>query len=226
MSYLVGRKPIWCPGCPLHWGLYTLAEVFGRLGLKKENLWVISGIGCTGRMANYFACNTLHTTHGRAIPVAEGVKIAQPEAKVVVISGDGDLLSIGLGHLLHAARRNSPLTVICFNNQVYAMTGGQTSPTTPKGRKTKTEPLGVRFPPLKPKKLLEGFRDILFAQTLVFQTQHFVTQVQKALTFPGFSFVEVISFCRVNNLDFRKAKDPNLAIAHFLKEQKVKLKIS
>ena len=134
---------IWCPGCPLSWGIMALSQAFTQLGLKREKTWVVSGIGCTGRMANYFSCHSAHTTHGRAVPVAEGIKLADTSKDVFVVSGDGDLLSIGLSHLIHAARRNTPIKVICFNNSVYAMTGGQTSPTTPTGAPTETHPLSL-----------------------------------------------------------------------------------
>lgn len=207
---------IWCPGCPLTWGLIALAQSFNQLGLKKEKTWLISGIGCTGRMANYFACLTAHTTHGRAIPLAEGVKLADPEKNVFVVSGDGDLLSIGLSHLIHTARRNTPLKVICFNNAVYAMTGGQTSPTTPQKAPTETHPQGSPYPPLEAEKIFQPLPQAFFARTLVYQLNHFIKTVKKAYQHPGFAFVEVMSFCRINDPRFKQAKDVDQAIKKFL----------
>lgn len=208
---------IWCPGCPLSWGLMTTIAAFEELKLKPENTWVVSGIGCTGRMANYFACLTAHTTHGRGVPVAEGIKLADPGKDVFLISGDGDLLSIGLSHLIHAARRNTPIKVICFNNSVYAMTGGQTSPTTPVGAPTETHPGGSPYLPIEPENLFQSFPKIFFRRTMVYHRDHFVETIKGAYAHPGFAFVEVISFCRINDPRFKQAKNPDQLIGQFLR---------
>jgi 2-oxoglutarate ferredoxin oxidoreductase subunit beta len=122
---------IWCAGC----GIGTTVNCFGRAllesGLDLERTVVVSGIGCTGRVAGYINLDSFHTTHGRAIPFATGLKLANPRLNVIVYSGDGDLFAIGGNHIIHAARRNMDLKIICVNNFTYAMTGGQTAPTTP-----------------------------------------------------------------------------------------------
>src|SRR5512133_1481107 len=131
---------IWCPGC----GIGTTVNSFSRAlidsNVDLQNLAVVSGIGCTGRVAGYVKLDSFHTTHGRAIPFATGLKLANPKLNVIVYSGDGDLAAIGGNHLIHAARRNLDLKIICVNNLTYAMTGGQTAPTTPDTATTATSP--------------------------------------------------------------------------------------
>src|SRR3954451_25381511 len=135
------RMPhIWCPGC----GIGTTVNCFARALVESktdlDRVAVVSGIGCTGRVAGYVKLDSFHTTHGRAIPFATGLKLANPSLQVVVYSGDGDLFAIGGNHLIHAARRNLDIKVICVNNLIYAMTGGQTAPTTPDTALTPTSP--------------------------------------------------------------------------------------
>ena len=126
------RMPhIWCPGCGIGTVVTSFAEAVKASGIDMDKIAVVSGIGCTGRVAGYVKFDSFHTTHGRAIPFATGLKLANPELKVVVFSGDGDLTGIGGNHLIHAARRNMDMTVICVNNFTYGMTGGQVTPTTP-----------------------------------------------------------------------------------------------
>src|SRR5512137_1672165 len=126
------RMPhIWCPGCGIGTTVNCFAQALNGSGLDLDNTAIVSGIGCSGRVAGYLNLDSFHTTHGRAIPFATGLKLANPKLKVVVYSGDGDLTSIGGNHLIHAARRNVPLTVILVNNLNYGMTGGQFGPTTP-----------------------------------------------------------------------------------------------
>ena len=123
---------IWCPGCGIGTSVNSFAHALIESKIDLQNRWlIVSGIGCTGRVAGYVKLDSFHTTHGRAIPFATGLKLANPKLNVVVYSGDGDLFAIGGNHLIHAARRNIDLKVICVNNLIYAMTGGQTAPTTP-----------------------------------------------------------------------------------------------
>ena len=133
---------IWCPGCGLGSVLHSLLTALIKSGLDLDRVAVVSGIGCTGRAAGYIKLDSFHTTHGRAVPFATGLKLANPDLKVVVFSGDGDLAAIGGNHLIHAARRNMDLTVICVNNFNYGMTGGQVGPTTPIAGRTSTSPYG------------------------------------------------------------------------------------
>src|SRR3970040_1343520 len=127
---------VWCPGCGLGLILKQVAQVLKELNMDYTNTTVVSGVGCTGRMSGYLDLDGVYTLHGRTVPVAEAIKTVNPDLNVVVISGDGDLGSIGGNHLLHAIRRNPNITVVCNNNEVYGLTGGQAGPTTPKGTST------------------------------------------------------------------------------------------
>src|SRR5512138_241895 len=139
----IDRMPhIWCSGCGLGTTVNCFVRAIDGCGIEMDNISVVSGIGCTGRVAGYLKLDSFHTTHGRPIPFATGLKLANPHLKVVVYSGDGDLFAIGGNHFIHAARRNMDLTVICVNNMIYAMTGGQTAPTTPLGATQTTAPFG------------------------------------------------------------------------------------
>ena len=139
----VNRLPhIWCPGCGHGILMRDVAQAIENCGLDPDKVVIVSGIGCSSRAAGYMNYNTLHTTHGRAIAFATGVKLANPELTVIVITGDGDASAIGGNHLIHACRRNIDLTVVVFNNNIYGMTGGQYSPTTPHGEKGTTAPYG------------------------------------------------------------------------------------
>ncbi len=134
---------IWCPGCGIGTSVNSFAHALIDAKIDTRNVAIVSGIGCTGRVAGYVKQDSFHTTHGRAIPFATGLKLANPKLNVVVYSGDGDLFAIGGNHLIHAARRNVDLKVICINNLIYAMTGGQTAPTTPGDVITSTNPYGT-----------------------------------------------------------------------------------
>ncbi len=139
---------VWCSGCGIGIVMSALIRAISRLELEKDDIALVSGIGCTGRMPVYMDFNTIHTTHGRALAFATGLKIAQPKLKVIVIMGDGDALAIGGNHFIHSARRNMDLTAIVVNNSIYGMTGGQYSPTTPLDGKATTAPYGNIEPPM------------------------------------------------------------------------------
>jgi 2-oxoglutarate ferredoxin oxidoreductase subunit beta len=190
------RMPhIWCPGC----GIGTTVNCFTRALLdSKANLdkvAVVSGIGCTGRVAGYASLDSFHTTHGRAIPFATGLKLANPELQVVVYSGDGDLFAIGGNHFIHAARRNMDLKVICVNNMIYAMTGGQTAPTTPGTAITSTSPYGVSEPTFNLVALADAAGASYVARWTTYHVKQLARSMEEILNKKGFCFIEVISPC-------------------------------
>jgi 2-oxoglutarate ferredoxin oxidoreductase subunit beta len=190
------RMPhIWCAGC----GIGTTVNCFVRALLdSKANLdkvAIVSGIGCTGRVAGYARLDSFHTTHGRAIPFATGLKLANPELQVVVYSGDGDLFAIGGNHFIHAARRNMDLKVICVNNLTYAMTGGQTAPTTPDGVISATSPYGVFEPAFNLVQLAEAAGAAYVARWTTFHVKQLSRSMEEILKKKGFCFIEIISPC-------------------------------
>jgi 2-oxoglutarate/2-oxoacid ferredoxin oxidoreductase subunit beta len=190
------RMPhIWCPGC----GIGTTVNCFVRALLESktdlDRVAVVSGIGCTGRVAGYARLDSFHTTHGRAIPFATGLKLANPDLQVVVYSGDGDLTAIGGNHLIHAARRNIDLKVICVNNMIYAMTGGQTAPTTPTGAITSTAPFGVFEPAFNLVQLAESAGASYVARWTAYHVKQLTRSMIEALHKKGFCFIEVLSPC-------------------------------
>jgi len=190
------RMPhIWCPGC----GIGTTVNCFVRALLESKadlnKVAVVSGIGCTGRVAGYVKLDSFHTTHGRAIPFATGLKLANPELQVVVYSGDGDLAAIGGNHLIHAARRNIDLKVICVNNMIYAMTGGQTAPTTPIGANTSTAPYGVFEPAFNLAQLAESAGASYVARWTTYHVKQLTRSMTEVLHKRGFCFIEVLSPC-------------------------------
>jgi len=187
----------WCAGCGIGLVVNNTAKIFEELGLKKEKTTVVSGIGCTGRAAGYFNLDTIHGLHGRAIPIAEGVKLAKPEMNVIVISGDGDLVGIGGNHLIHACKRNTNITVICNNNSTYGMTGGQRSPTTEKGIKTLTSPYGNIEDPVNIQGLVRANKRF-YARTTTFHLAHMKKCIKEAIEHEGFAFVDIISHCVEN----------------------------
>src|SRR4051812_5936587 len=190
------RMPhIWCPGC----GIGTTVNCFSRALLDSKadlnKIAVVSGIGCTGRVAGYVNLDSFHTTHGRAIPFATGLKLANPKLNVVVYSGDGDLFAIGGNHLIHAARRNVDLKVVCVNNLIYAMTGGQTAPTTPGDVVTSTNPYGTYDPAFNLPYLVEAAGAVYVARWTAFHVKQLARSMQEMFAKKGFSFIEVRSPC-------------------------------
>jgi 2-oxoglutarate ferredoxin oxidoreductase subunit beta len=190
------RMPhIWCPGCGIGTTVncFTRALIDSKTDLKK--LSIVSGIGCTGRVAGYVNLDSFHTTHGRAIPFATGLKLANPELNVVVYSGDGDLFAIGGNHLIHAARRNVDIKVICVNNLIYAMTGGQTAPTTPGEVVTSTAPYGTYDPAFNLPALVEAAGAVFVARWTTFHVVQLAKSMKEMFSKKGFGFIEVISPC-------------------------------
>ncbi len=197
-EYLRGKKKfphVWCPGCGIGIIMGALLRAMADLEIKKGDVAMISGIGCTGRMPVYCDFHTLHTTHGRAIAFATGIKLSKPDLKVVAIVGDGDGLAIGGNHFIHAARRNIDITTILVNNKIYGMTGGQYSPTTPTGKFATTAPYGNLEHPFDAYLLAKGAGANFFARSSVYHATQLQVLIKKALLKKGFSVVEAMSNC-------------------------------
>ncbi len=196
---------VWCPGCGNGILLGSLIRAIDRTGYEKDDIVLVSGIGCSSRLPVYVDFNTLHTTHGRALTFATGVKLANPRLQVIVVMGDGDATSIGGNHFIHAARRNLNLTAIIVNNNIYGMTGGQYSPTTPYGSYSTTSPFGHIEHPFAIAELAVTAGASFVARCTVYHTNLLDELIEKAIYKRGFAVVEVISNChtqygRKNNM--------------------------
>ena len=195
----IDRIPhIWCPGCGIGTAFSSSLIAMRESGIDLEKTVMVSGIGCSGRGAGYVNLDSYHTTHGRAIPFATGMKLANPELNVVVFSGDGDLFAIGGNHFIHAARRNVDLTVVCVNNFNYGMTGGQVAATTPLKAKTTTTPVGNPDTPFNLPLLAYASGATYVARWTILHTRDLTESIEEALLNRGFSFIEVLSPCPVN----------------------------
>ncbi|MDH3675036.1 MAG: thiamine pyrophosphate-dependent enzyme [Anaerolineae bacterium] len=194
--YLKDRLPtIWCPGCGLGTATAAFVRGFDQTALDRDKTVLVNGIGCSGRTAAYLDFDVLKGTHGRAIAFATGIKLFRPELTVVVMAGDGDTLAIGGNHFIHAARRDIDLTVILFNNQIYGMTGGQVSPTTPLGAKGSTAPTGLTERSFDPCQLAAAAGASYVARATAYHSQLLTRVVRQALLHHGFALVEVIAQC-------------------------------
>ncbi len=189
---------VWCGGCGIGIILGSLIRAIDRIGYTKDEVVMVSGIGCSGRLPVYVDFNTLHTTHGRALTFATGVKLAKPELKVIVIMGDGDATAIGGNHFIHAARRNLDLTAIIVNNNIYGMTGGQYSPTTPYGRRASTAVYGSVEHSFNISQLAVCAGAVFVGRGTVYHVRQLDGLIEKALLKSGFSVVEVISQCQTH----------------------------
>ena len=188
---------VWCPGCGNGIILGALIRAIDRLGLEKDNIVLASGIGCSGRMPVYVDFNTLHTTHGRALTFTTGVKLANPELTVITIMGDGDATAIGGNHFIHAARRNLNLAAIIINNQIYGMTGGQSSPTTPYGSFATTASYGHIEHAFSIAELAVTAGAAFVARGTVYHAGLLEDVIEKSIKKRGFGVVEVLSNCHV-----------------------------
>ena len=186
---------VFCAGCLIGTVITSLATCLKDENLNARDYAIVSGIGCTGRSSGCFRAAAFHTTHGRAIPFATGLKLAKPRIKVFVLSGDGDISAIGGNHLIHAARRNIDISVICVNNSVYGMTGGQAAPTTQLGDITSTTPYGNVEPPFNLVGLAAASGATYVARWPGYDTLRLQKSLRKALKRRGFSFIEVIVPC-------------------------------
>ena len=206
---------IWCGGCGIGVVMGALIRAIDHLGLKNDEVALVAGIGCTARMPVYMDFNTLHTTHGRALAFATGLKIARPDLKVIAIMGDGDALAICGNHFLHAARRNIGITALVVNNFIYGMTGGQYSPTTPLGARATTSPYGNVEYPMPVCEVAAAAGATYVARSTVYHALELDKYLQEAIVQDGFSVVEAVSYChttygRLNKLG--SATDMMLAL--------------
>jgi 2-oxoglutarate ferredoxin oxidoreductase subunit beta len=196
---------IWCPGCGLGPIMACYAQAIGDSGIPRDKHVIIAGIGCTGRVPGYMDIDSYHTTHGRPIPFATGMKVSNPELEVTVISGDGDTFAIGGNHFLHAARRNVNIHLICVNNFNYGMTGGQGGPTTPMGARSSTTPYGCFEAPLNTPWLAYAMGAEFVARWTALHVRQLKDAISRAMEKKGFTFIEVLAPCpigfgRVNDL--------------------------
>jgi len=195
---------IWCPGCGIGPIMACYARAILESGVPPDKHVCVSGIGCSARASGYLSLDTYHTTHGRAIPFATGLKLANPELQVTVFSGDGDLFAIGGNHFIHAARRNIDINVICINNFNYGMTGGQGGPTTPLGAFTTTTPYRNVEPPFNLPHLAATCGAVFVARWSVLHIRQVQDAILRAMQKKGFTFIEVVAPCPVS---FGKSND-------------------
>jgi 2-oxoglutarate ferredoxin oxidoreductase subunit beta len=195
---------LWCAGCGIGVVMGSLLRSVQKLELNQDDVAVISGIGCTGRMPVYMDFNTMHTTHGRALAFATGLKMARPEMEIIVVMGDGDALAIGGNHFIHAARRNIDLTAIVVNNNIYGMTGGQSSPTTPLDAHSATAPYGHIEQPFPITDLAIASGASFVARSTVYHVTELDKLIERAMRKQGFALVEAVSYCHTT---FGRAND-------------------
>lgn len=188
---------IWCPGCGIGIIMRCYAQAILESDISQERHVVVSGIGCSGRVAGYMYLDSYHTTHGRALPFAVGLKLANPELMVTVFSGDGDLTAIGGNHLIHAARRNVDIKVVCVNNFNYGMTGGQVGPTTPRGARGTTAPYGNPELPFNLPYLMAAAGANYVSRWTTIHVRQTKDDILHTFSHPGFTFIEVLSPCPV-----------------------------
>lgn len=205
---------IWCEGCGDGIALKAILRAVANIGLDKDKVAMVSGIGCSSRTPGYVDFNTLHTTHGRALAFATGLKMSRPELTTIVVSGDGDATAIGGNHLIHAARRNINLTLLLYNNHIYGMTGGQVSPTTPMGDMATTAPYGGLENNFDIAGLVQAAGASFVARCTVYHAKLLEKLIERAILKKGFSLVEIMSPCptaygKLNKLG--KGKDLILA---------------
>ena len=187
-----------CPGCGNGIVLQAILRAIEELEMTLDDFVFVSGIGCSAWIPSpFFDADVLHTTHGRPIAFGLGVKLGLPDKKVMVVSGDGDLAAIGGNHLIHNARRNVEMIVICINNSIYGMTGGQAAPTTPMGLKTASTPYGVLENSFDISELVKAAGASLVARWTTYQPRQLMASIKKAIVHKGFSFIEVITQCPV-----------------------------
>jgi len=213
----------WCPRCGDYSILAQMKKVLPTLGIPREKIVFVSGIGCSSRFPYYMSTYGMHSIHGRAPAIATGLKVARPDLQVWVITGDGDSLSIGGNHLMHALRRNVDLKIIMFNNQIYGLTKGQYSPTSPEGKRTKSTPFGSVDHPLNPLSVALGAGATFVARTVDVDIKHLSSTLERAAHHKGSAFVEVYQDCNVFNsgaFEFASKKDQKIENCIYLEDGK------
>jgi 2-oxoglutarate ferredoxin oxidoreductase subunit beta len=198
-DFMSDQEVRWCPGCGDYSILAQTQKVMPDLGVAREKIVFISGIGCSSRFPYYMNTYGFHTIHGRAPAIATGLKASRPDLMVWVITGDGDALSIGGNHLLHVLRRNVDLKIVMFNNRIYGLTKGQYSPTSEFGKRVKSAPMGVPDYPLHPLSVAIGAEATFVARTIDTDTKHLVATLERAAAHKGTAFVEVYQNCNIYN---------------------------
>lgn len=188
-------KPIWCPGCGDFGVLAALTKALAEVGVAPENVAVLTGIGCSGRLPGYVSSYGFNSLHGRVLPLATGLKLTRPDLLVFAAGGDGDGLAIGAGHFPHAARRNPDITYLMFDNQVYGLTKGQFSPTTPMGDVTTTTRFGSIEAPMNPATLAMAYGATFIARAFSGNVAHHTDMILEAFRWPGFAFIQSIPPC-------------------------------
>lgn len=197
--FRAGRLPhIWCPGCGNGIVTGAIVKAIDKLGLKQDDIALVSGIGCSSRASGYLDFNTVHSAHGRALPVATGIKLSEPRLKVIVVSGDGDATAIGGNHFIHAARRNIDITLVLFNNSIYGMTGGQYSPLTPTHSKATTAPYGTVDRAFDVTELAKGAGATFVARSTTFHTPTLIDVIAQGIQHEGFSVIEAVTACPIS----------------------------
>ncbi|HEY9777641.1 MAG TPA: thiamine pyrophosphate-dependent enzyme [Planktothrix sp.] len=202
--------PDWCPGCGDFGVLRSIQAAAGRLGVQPKDLMVVSGIGCSSNLPGFIHSYGIHSLHGRAVPVATGAHLANTDMKVVITGGDGDGYGIGVGHLIHAMRRNLDITYVVMDNQIYGLTTGQASPTTTKGHKTKSTPVGNAESPLNPLALAITTGATYVARGFSGEQQQLADLIQGGIAHKGFALIDVFSPCvtynKINTYQFFKER--------------------
>ncbi len=225
-KYLRSKKKfphVWCAGCGNGIVMGSLIRAIDKLGIDKDNIAVVSGIGCSSRMPVYLDFNTLHTTHGRALAFATGVKMAKPRMKVIVITGDGDALAIGGNHFIHACRRNIDITTILIDNKIYGMTGGQCAPTTPAGSIATTMPYGNYENQFDPAQLAIAAGASYVARGTVYHVQQLDKLIEGGLEKKGFALIDAISNCHTYYGRFNREGDA-VAMLMWMKKHAMPIK--
>jgi len=207
-DFVSDQQVRWCPGCGDYAILNSMQQAFAEMGIARENIVVISGIGCAARFPYYVEAYGFHTIHGRAPAIATGLKLSRPELSVWVVGGDGDMLSIGGNHLLHALRRNVSLKILCFNNEIYGLTKGQASPTSAFGKTTYSTPMGTVDRPINPISVALAAEATFVARTVDVAGEHLRATMLRAARHEGSCFVEILQNCVIfNDGVFKKVTD-------------------